>query len=99
MISFDARADALGIIWLSGELDMATADELRRTALAALDGQQSFVIDLSELTFLDSSGIRELLALASRSPSGMVLRRPSDGVRRVLEIAGVSVTNTVRVEP
>ncbi|HWC38071.1 MAG TPA: STAS domain-containing protein [Acidimicrobiales bacterium] len=56
--SFDGRSTVLSV---QGELDMATAPELR-TALARLANRKcDVVVDLSRVTFMDSSGIRVLL--------------------------------------
>jgi hypothetical protein len=47
-------------------------------------------LDLSELTFLDSSGIRAILRFADFvCPKGVFLRNPSESVRTVLGMAGV----------
>jgi anti-anti-sigma factor len=49
------------------EVDMATAPE-RQAALdaAAADGARVFVVDLSEVSFVDSSGINVLCRSARR---------------------------------
>ena len=85
---------------LAGELDPATAPELeaRLTALAADPAVTSVVIDLSQISFLDSSGLRVLVAanqdLRARS-ADLVLRGPSANVRRVLQVTGLSDLITV----
>ena len=57
------RADAI-VVHLTGELDMATAeralDALRGTDLSAA---HSLVVDLADVSFCDSSGLRLLLHL------------------------------------
>jgi anti-anti-sigma factor len=77
-----------------GELDLATAGELEQPLLAALDEGRSVVIDLRELAFMDSSGIRVIIAAhghAGDRGERLALIRPPDGgiVARILEIAGV----------
>lgn len=77
-----------------GELDLATAAQLEEPVLAALDEGRSVVIDLRELAFMDSSGVRVLIAAHGRAGDGgvrLALVRPPDGgpVARILEIAGV----------
>ena len=89
-------------ISLAGELDPATAPELdaRLTALAADPAVTSVVIDLSQISFLDSSGLRVLVAgneaLRGRS-ADLILRGPTANVRRILEVTGL--TDLVTVEP
>ena len=73
-----------------GELDVATAPQLR----AALQGAvfaDAPVLDLSELTFLDSCGVHAILdfARAQNGNGPVVILDPSDAVTRVLEIIGI----------
>jgi anti-anti-sigma factor len=83
------------VLTLNGELDPGTAPTLRThlTDLAADDAVSSVVVDLSQITFLDSSGIRALVtggeALRARSAE-LILRAPAPNVRRVLEVTGLS---------
>jgi anti-sigma B factor antagonist len=70
---------------LSGELDMATAPELLRE-LATLDSA-AFTIDLSGLTFIDSSGIAALVRLR-RDHRTVRIDGVSDPVRNVLKLSG-----------
>lgn len=85
---------------LAGELDPATAPVLaaRIADLAADAAVSSVVLDLSQVTFLDSSGLRVLVtgseALRARS-AGLVLRDPSANIRRVLEVTGLTELITV----
>ena len=80
---FEIRIDAEGVAWLCGELDMASADSL----------------DMSELTFLDSSGIRAIVELATKSQRVLVIRQPPDNIRKVLAIAGIDGSMGVRIDP
>ena len=75
---------------LSGELDLATApkleDELRRIEDV---GPALIVLDLRPLTFMDSSGLRALLATDARAREAgrrLVLIRGDERVQRVLRI-------------
>ena len=88
-----------GSFRLAGELDMATAAEFHRSVAACLDGQGEVVLDLSDLTFLGSDGIRAFLILAGQiRPRQVVLRAPQPQTARVLEIVGVDRTGGLRVE-
>jgi anti-sigma B factor antagonist len=57
------RTEGMAIVSLSGELDIATADDLT-DALDAIELGESerLVIDLSGVGFMDSSGLRILIA-------------------------------------
>jgi anti-sigma B factor antagonist len=46
-----------------GDLDMAVADELRRTLTALIDRKQArLVLELNHVTYIDSSGLGALVA-------------------------------------
>ena len=89
----DESADGL-VIRLIGEMDMSSVGEARRPILAAMDGDDGkpVVIDLSELEFIDSSGIRLLLEVqaASNADSNRISFRGIRGqVAQVLRVTGV----------
>jgi anti-anti-sigma factor len=72
---------------LSGELDMAFTDALAEAVTPLVDVPGDVVADLERLTFIDSSGLLGLLRVADRVRDGkLVLRNPSDPVRRVLDL-------------
>ena len=78
----------------SGELDILLADDLREEWLPALEQLRPdrLVIDLSAVTFLDSSGLSLIVALhklQERHGGRVVLSAPQRPVRRVLEISGI----------
>jgi anti-sigma B factor antagonist len=77
-------------IALSGELDIATApkleEEVRRLET---EGRKLIVIDLRGLEFMDSSGLRALLAADTRARergNRVVIIRGDDRIQRVLRI-------------
>lgn len=75
---------------LAGELDLATADPLvvRLEGLVA-EGSGRVVLDLRHLTFIDSTGLRALIAiraLAEACGKRVVLRAPNRSVKRALDI-------------
>lgn len=81
------------VLTLTGELDPHTAPTLADELEAVrADGATSVVLVLSGLTFVDSSGLRVLIAAdRSLAEAGgqLVLRSPSETVRRLLEITGL----------
>ena len=77
-------------IALNGELDIATAprleEEVRRLET---EGRKLIVIDLRGLEFMDSSGLRALLAADTRARergARLVIIRGDDRIQRVLRI-------------
>jgi anti-sigma B factor antagonist len=92
------RTTVLGRPALSvrGELDLATAPQLGE-AVASLLSQQprSIVVDLTETSFLDSSGARQLVLLArSAEAAGAALQvvcpRDNHPVRLVVDLLDLS---------
>ena len=98
MGGFEARADSDGVLWLSGELDMATVERFAAAAEQASDGRRRFVVDLSQLTFIDSTGIREVVRVARSTAAGVVLRNPRPFVRRVFDVTGISNHDGIEIE-
>ena len=81
-------ADGVPLICVAGELDLATAPKLSAAAKDALEqNPERVVFDLGELRFMDSSGLRVLLEVASSVP--VSVREASAPVRRVIESTGV----------
>src|SRR5579864_4022545 len=94
-VDVTAEGDAL-IVHLAGEFDALSVPRVRDAIDTALgSGNHSRVaFDLGDLTFMDSSGLAVLLAVAQRAP--VELRRPSEIIRQVIEMTGLaSVLPTV----
>jgi len=87
-VSFDA--EGVPTIKLSGEIDMANVDALRRVIEPVVARSPARVIfDLGALTFMDSSGIALLLQVSAKTGSVRV-RQPSQLVRRMIDATGLS---------
>jgi anti-anti-sigma factor len=73
---------------LTGELDLATARQLDEALLLAVSTVGELRLDLSELTFMDSSGMNTIIAHArSRNGAGpLVLVDPTEPVGRAFEL-------------
>jgi anti-sigma B factor antagonist len=86
-------ADGCVTIRLTGEIDLNTAPSIREAALRAMSHHGgTLLIDLSGVTFMDSTGLEALLATRRRAElSGGTLQLidPTQSVLRVLEVTGV----------
>jgi anti-sigma B factor antagonist len=82
------------IIQPSGDLDLATKDELHEALRAALHGgAKTVVLDLSELTFIDSSGIGVInlgVRMASERGREFFLRRGPEPIQRIFDVTGIA---------
>ena len=75
-----------------GELDIATAPELVEILARLRHHHHPVVVDLAEVTFMDSTGLTMLMdaqIAAQRDGSSFTVRRPSSAVTRVFDLAGV----------
>ena len=96
--NFETRIDEEHVVWLSGELDVAAADQFASAAASALNGQHELVVDLSALTFLDSEGIRVIIGTAKMTDRGVVLRESHGSVRKVLDLTAIAGHHGIRLE-
>ena len=73
--------DGVGIIAVAGEVDSSNAAELRDIFLSVLgEAPRSLVLDLAELTFIDSSGLGALIS-ANREASAKLKARAKRSTR------------------
>jgi anti-anti-sigma factor len=89
----DSRVDgkAVAILRLVGEVDLANADELTEQLLSErCRGADAVLLDLTDLEFMDSSGLRSVLIAAEELPCPLVtVVSPGCAVDRLLELAEV----------
>jgi anti-sigma B factor antagonist len=83
-----------------GEVDMARAEELQPGWLAAVDEHrpERLVIDLSDVTFIDSGGLSLLVILNGKQAERggtTILANPAPTVRRVLAITALDTVMDV----
>ena len=86
------RSDRETIIYVQGEIDIATAGRLRDAIEPHMGPKQTIIMDLSGVEFMDSSCIRVLVqARGSLTKDGgsLVLRNPSQVAHRLLTLTGV----------
>ena len=96
-ISFKAvRADlpAASCVAIHGEVDVAAVPALERALEAAIETSVGgFVVDLSGVEFMDSSGLLAMLnarGLLTREDRALAVVCPASPVRQLLEVAGVA---------
>jgi anti-sigma B factor antagonist len=92
-ISEDRRAGAV-ILTLSGKLDATTAKPFEDRILEVINsGIERVVVDLSQLEYISSAGLRVFLLSAKRlqgTQGKMVVCALKDHVRQVFDLAGFS---------
>jgi anti-anti-sigma factor len=82
------------MIQLSGELDLANATAFETALEEALgDGKGHVIVDMTELEFIDSTGIALLVAAISDDGNGSRLRfvnSRATAVTKVLDMTGIA---------
>ena len=93
-LSYQRRGDEL-TFYLSGELDEHAAGDLRRLADDAIDDHSSVgrvTFDLSEMGFMDSTGIGFLIGRYKKCKRYSIpayVRRPNPSADKILSMSGV----------
>jgi anti-anti-sigma factor len=83
------------VLTITGRIDSATARDFESELNSLTEkGKNNLVLDLSDVDFISSAGLRVLVTTrkAVRSAGGdLVMANPSDRVIETLEIAGLDV--------
>ena len=91
--------DGLGLIELSGEVDLYTAPRFKDDLIALIDeGVARIVIDLSQVTFIDSTALGVIIGGVKRlheRDGSLALVAVSRPVVRILDITGLNRVLTI----
>jgi anti-sigma B factor antagonist len=90
--SIKVSIDDAGAVIAEGDIDLA-GGPLLDSAIERIEGSDPVIIDLTNVEFIDSSGLRSLLAASRRANdrgTAVVLRNPSSSVVRLLTITGTT---------
>ena len=89
-----SERDACAVLTVTGELDVATAPQLRQEAVRlTTSGQAHLVIDLSGVDFLDSTGLGVIVGVLKRARTHggeLAVCGAENHVRKVFEITRIS---------
>lgn len=94
-IAIQSGTDETGrpLLVVRGAIDLQTRAQLLQAGRDSLAGAgATLVVDLEDVTFIDSTGIGALIELghdAADADGGLVIRNPSHRVERILEITGL----------
>lgn len=101
-ITRDDTSDVDPVLVVAGSLDLTSRDKLADAVqeLLRTDGCRSLTVDLAAVDFVDSTGLGALVTArndAEDAEIDLVLRAPSDRVRRILDVTGLLDVFTVTV--
>ena len=93
-----SREGAALTLRLEGRLDTTTAPELEQELNASLDGVSSLTLDLAQLAYLSSAGLRVVLAAQKRMnrQGGMTVGNVCPAIMEVFEITGFADILNIR---
>jgi len=86
------------VVSIVGELDMVDADKVAKILVDAADGGKAVSLELSGLTFADSSAVKAIVLgaqAAARRGVAYELVNPTSRVQRLLEVTGLAGTMTI----
>ena len=87
------------VVTVGGEVDLETASQLGDYALDALrEVSAHLVLDLSGVSFMDSTGLKVLLTVSRRAElagGSFVVVGPTRAVRKILSLTGLDQTFTI----
>jgi anti-anti-sigma factor len=84
------------MLTVEGEIDLATISILERHIQEAVaSGASELLLDMSAVSFIDSSGLRALIAARDSLDGPLAIVAPSRAVRRLLDV--VELASTIQV--
>lgn len=91
------KNDAALTIALEGRLDTTTAPQLEASLKESIDGITSLTLDMKDLAYLSSAGLRVLLAAQKQmnKQGKMVLKNVCETIMEVFEVTGFSDILTI----
>lgn len=103
MEPFDIVEHGPRMFLVRGEVDMGTADRLSSALVPAVSERGPITVDISRLTFIDSTGLHALAdAAASLKDRGCIIIHGLDGspsVRKVFELTQVGELRNIHIIP
>jgi len=91
------------VLAMTGAIDMATGKAFRDALDDAIEHAQDVIVDLSAVTFMDSTGLNALVRCArqtrQRSAGTVRIRSPRPVVRRLLDVTGADRVIPVEADP
>lgn len=99
-VSAQPKTNGIAVVNVQGEVDVYTAPRLREEIHRCLDqGSHKLVINLSEVAYMDSSGLGVLIGALKRAREengDLLVAAPNARISRILEVTGLSKIFNVR---
>lgn len=91
------KTDSTLTLALEGRLDTTTAPELEAEIKSSLEGVTALVLDMKELAYLSSAGLRVILAAQKQmnKQGSMVVHNVCETIMEVFEVTGFTDILTI----
>lgn len=90
MSFIEKKEDDILIVNVNGDVDLENSDSLREQVSAALESNSAVSVNMSEVSYIDSSGIAALIESrqkAEEANKSFKIQKPSEAVISVLKMA------------
>jgi len=85
----------VSLVTVSGRVDSSTAPDFDKALQSLINANRTqIIVDMSQVEYLSSAGLRSLVSASKASKSGggdVRIAKPSKRVKEVLELAGLNV--------
>lgn len=89
-ITINEKNEGVLKISLEGRLDTITAPELEKVLGRELDGVQRLELDMANLEYISSAGLRVILGAQQELEDGVTVRHANDYILETFEMTGFS---------
>lgn len=92
------RHGSSATVTVVGELELVQGDKLEAAALGLFGEVEQVVIDMSDVSFMDSSGLGALIVIGQAAEArggSLVLQAPTPSVMKVLELTSTASIFTI----
>lgn len=81
------------VLHVAGEIDLSTADQLREALAVVVASDSEVVVDMTDVTFVDASGLRVLVQVAgSLNGRGPLVLENASRVEWLLDLVGTDTS-------
>ena len=96
-IALASNSDGRTTLTVAGEVDLAVAGELTQVGCGqvAAKPSETLYVDLSGVTFMDSTALNALIMIRNAASAPVVLVRPSTSVLRLLQLTALEQAFTI----
>ena len=89
-----ARGTQAPVVTATGDIDLANVNEFQNALTKAANGAAALTVDLSRVSYCDSSAVRALFSVAANTKLSLIVRS-SGPIKTLLSVSGLDRVATV----